>query len=124
MKEAEDPAEDPAGDCSSHPDEERGARAKSTHTTALGSPPWPGSGQLPLPEHLPPHPIMSSAHVGLPGQPLSSITAEAGPQQSVSPQNRAGCDQGPPTSHVSPSVRDESHGDKEEGVSKVDTEPR
>lgn len=104
------------------------ARAKSSLDITCSRKPSlvPGSGQvrsgqLPLPEHLCLHILLCYQFIRL---SVSSTTAEAKAHCSLTAQSSAPCVPGSPSSHVSPSLRDSGHGDKEGGASRVDTKPQ
>lgn len=103
------------------------ARAKSSSDITCSRKPSlvPGSGQarssqLPLPEHPCLHILLCYQFICL---SVSSTTTEAR-AHSLNAQSPAQCVPGSPSSHVSPSLRDSSHGDKEGGASRVDTKPQ
>lgn len=83
----ERPAEDPTEDCGGVQRRSEAARARGTGECTLA--PGRARSAAPPTASLPTSCCVIS-WVSLPGQPLGSIAAEAGPRRSVGPQTRAG----------------------------------
>lgn len=115
----ERPAEDPTEDCGGVQRRSEAARARGTGECTLAP------GQVSCPSHgVSPH-ILLRHQLGQPARPTTGLhrgRSRTPPVCGSSDPGRA-C-RGPPTAHVSPPVRDKSHGDEEDGAGKVDTEPR